>query len=80
MEPETGGEVKLDLNSEVVTSGELPEVLRRSQTWVGAVVDCCHEGMVEVLLAPEMNGFADGFKEAGLGPTESGGIILVGLE
>jgi len=77
-EQEKGGG-KLGLNSEAITSSDLPEVLGRPQTGVGAVVDCCREGMVEVLLAPEMNGFADGFKEASLGPTENGGINLVGI-
>jgi len=74
------GGVKLGLNSEAVTPSGLPEVLRKTRTGVGAVVDCCHEGITEVLFAPKMNGFADGFKEADLGPAENDGIILVGLE
>ena len=71
---ERGG-MKLGLNS-----SSLLEVFRKLRTGVGTVVNCCHEDMVEVLFAPEMNGFADGFKEADLGPAESGGIVLVGLE
>ena len=74
------GGVKWDLNSEAVMSSSLPEVLRKLRTGVGTVVNFCHEDMFEVLFAPEMNGFADGFKGADLGPAGSGGVILVGLK
>ena len=67
--------MELGLNSEAVASSGLLEVLCKLWMGVGAVVDCRHGGMAEVLFAPKMDGFANGFKEADLRLAESGGAI-----
>ena len=77
----TGGwKVKLGLNSEAAALSGLFETV--CELWVGvnAVVGCCRGGMVEVLFTPKTNGLANGFKEAGLRPAESGGAISVGRD
>ena len=77
----TGGwKVKLGLNSEAVALSGLLEALCELWTGVSTVVGCCHEGTNEVLFAPKVNGFANGFKEAGLRPAEGGGAISAGRD
>ena len=68
------------MNSEAVASSGLLEALCKLRTGVSAAVGCCHGGMVEVLLAPKVNGFANGFKEADPRLAESGGAIPVGRD
>ena len=75
----TGGwKVKLGLNSEAAALSGLLETLCGRWVGVGAVVGCCHEGRVEVLFISKANGFANGFKGAGLRPAESGAISAEG--
>jgi len=66
--------VKLGLNSEAAALSGLLETLCGRWVGVSAVAGCCHEGRVEVLFVPKANGF----KEAGLRPAESGAISVEG--
>ena len=72
--------MELGLNSETVALSGLLEALCKLRTGVSPAAGCCHGGMVEVLFAPKMNGFAKGFKEADLRLAETGGAISVGRD
>jgi hypothetical protein len=75
-----GWKVKLGLNSEAAALSGLLEMVCELRTGDTLVPGCCREGNVEAFFSPKTNGFANGFKKAGLRPVERGSAISAGRD